>query len=96
MIDWRLVALGALFLGAAIGYVLGVATVMRDVEEWRPPVCRMCGCTDLQACPEGCWWVGPNLCSSCDYPRDRRDGYARGLSKAEVRVRIPGPAQEGI
>lgn len=27
--------------------------------------CHACGCTDDCACPEGCEWVGPNLCSSC-------------------------------
>lgn len=27
--------------------------------------CRFCGCTDLQACPEGCYWVKPGLCSAC-------------------------------
>ena len=30
------------------------------------PACRMCGCTDDQACwPGGCFWVEPDLCSSC-------------------------------
>ena len=27
--------------------------------------CRICGCTELQACPGGCSWVGADLCSSC-------------------------------
>jgi hypothetical protein len=27
--------------------------------------CRICGCTDLQACPGGCHWVAPDLCSAC-------------------------------
>jgi hypothetical protein len=27
--------------------------------------CRHCGCTDDRACPGGCCWVGPNLCSRC-------------------------------
>ncbi len=27
--------------------------------------CRQCGCTDTQACAGGCWWVEPDLCSSC-------------------------------
>lgn len=27
--------------------------------------CRVCSCTDLQACPGGCSWAGPDLCSSC-------------------------------
>jgi hypothetical protein len=31
--------------------------------------CRICGCTDLRACPGGCAWVadpqGGDLCSAC-------------------------------
>ncbi|PZS93767.1 helix-turn-helix domain-containing protein [Stenotrophomonas maltophilia] len=27
--------------------------------------CRVCSCTDLQACPGGCSWAGPDLCSGC-------------------------------
>ena len=27
--------------------------------------CRICGCTDDHACPEGCTWVEETLCSSC-------------------------------
>jgi hypothetical protein len=27
--------------------------------------CRACGCTDEYGCPEGCWWVAADLCSSC-------------------------------
>ncbi len=28
--------------------------------------CRVCGCTDLHACPGGCFWVEPGLCSECN------------------------------
>ena len=28
--------------------------------------CRICRCTDDRACPGGCWWVGPTLCSACE------------------------------
>jgi hypothetical protein len=28
--------------------------------------CRICGCTDDQACPGGCYWVDDDLCSRCD------------------------------
>lgn len=28
--------------------------------------CRICRCTDTRACPAGCWWIGPNLCSACE------------------------------
>jgi len=27
--------------------------------------CRECGCTDSHACPGGCYWVEPDLCSRC-------------------------------
>jgi len=27
--------------------------------------CRVCGCTDVCACPGGCYWVQDDLCSSC-------------------------------
>jgi hypothetical protein len=27
--------------------------------------CRVCGCTENNACKGGCWWVEENLCSSC-------------------------------
>lgn len=28
-------------------------------------VCRICGCTQENACPGGCCWVEEDLCSSC-------------------------------
>lgn len=27
--------------------------------------CRICGCTDNNACTEGCYWVEDDLCSNC-------------------------------
>ena len=33
-----------------------------DKDEQR---CRVCGCTDSNACPEGCYWVEDDLCSRC-------------------------------
>lgn len=27
--------------------------------------CTVCGCTDDRACPGGCSWYRPNLCSRC-------------------------------
>lgn len=29
-------------------------------------VCRKCGCTDNNACPDGCFWVEEDLCSACE------------------------------
>jgi len=28
-------------------------------------VCRVCGCSWFNACPGGCWWAEPDLCSTC-------------------------------
>lgn len=27
--------------------------------------CSICGCTDDNACPGGCYWAVPGLCSEC-------------------------------
>lgn len=27
--------------------------------------CRKCGCTDAEACDDGCYWVSSDLCSNC-------------------------------
>lgn len=36
--------------------------------------CRVCGCTDDEACRGGCWWVadpeGGDLCSACEPSKD--------------------------
>jgi hypothetical protein len=28
--------------------------------------CRVCGCTEIDACPGGCGWADGNLCTVCD------------------------------
>ena len=28
-------------------------------------VCAVCGCSQSRACPGGCVWAAPNLCSRC-------------------------------
>jgi hypothetical protein len=35
------------------------------IEDWTA-ICRICGCTNGESCPGGCWWKEPDLCSSCD------------------------------
>jgi hypothetical protein len=37
--------------------------------------CRQCGCTELHACPGGCGWAEPDLCTAC--AGDRRDVGAK-------------------
>ena len=43
---------------------IGIALEHLCQEEYGP-ACRVCGCTQNNACPDGCWWVEPDLCSSC-------------------------------
>lgn len=31
----------------------------------REGFCRVCGCSQLDACPAGCGWAEPNLCTVC-------------------------------
>jgi hypothetical protein len=31
----------------------------------RLKTCRGCGCTDLRACPGGCYWFTEDCCSNC-------------------------------
>ena len=33
--------------------------------DWEPQ-CRVCGCTELDACRGGCYWLDENLCSRCN------------------------------
>lgn len=40
------------------------------------PACRMCGCTNEQACEGGCYWVEFDLCSTCADKADARDTLA--------------------
>jgi ferredoxin len=44
---------------------LGYDPEEEEEEDEEPRRCRVCGCTDLQACPGGCFWVEEDLCSQC-------------------------------
>jgi hypothetical protein len=51
------IAAGLLPRGVRSGDVL-LVTISR-------PRCQRCGCTNERACPGGCSWVAPTLCSTC-------------------------------
>jgi len=62
---------------------------------WRAPkpgTCRVCGCTDDNACEQGCWWVDEEhtLCSSCGgTPADL--AYAlKDIARLRGKYRRPG------
>jgi hypothetical protein len=37
--------------------------MINEIENKRE--CRICGCTDNNACSGGCYWVEDDLCSNC-------------------------------
>lgn len=40
----------------------------QDREQAAMQKCRVCGCTENHACPGGCYWIEPDLCSECVDP----------------------------
>lgn len=51
--------------------------------------CRVCGCTQERACPGGCYWVEPDLCSSCvDEQIEISFGYFKYEDESSDRVQI--------
>jgi hypothetical protein len=43
-----------------------------DVQTRVGTACRGCGCTTDRACPGGCSWAEPDLCSACSVKGVRR------------------------
>lgn len=43
----------------------GVEFPVVDLSAGTERVCRVCGCTEFNACPGGCSWVEIDLCSAC-------------------------------
>jgi len=72
-----------------------------SLEERR---CRVCGCTDDDACEDGCSWVEDDLCSSCEYKEMKTRGgpvytipfplngevFDLSISKAQLRTVLRG------
>ncbi|PKN06634.1 MAG: hypothetical protein CVU73_15830 [Deltaproteobacteria bacterium HGW-Deltaproteobacteria-8] len=54
------------------------------------PTCRKCGCTETRACPGGCWWVEPDLCSACA-PKTSKAKAPRAKRQAK-----PAPVVEPV
>ena len=50
----------------AIALSVSAPFPLPDLSIFGIRACRVCGCTDAVACPEGCSWVGDDLCSACD------------------------------
>lgn len=56
-------------------------------------VCRVCGCTDDNACEGGCYWVEENLCSACAdkaaIPSAREDELEAALRELNQVLTVP-------
>lgn len=52
---------------ARMSFAVATPDQARALEAQLAPfrACRACGCTDARACPGGCHWVEPDLCSAC-------------------------------
>ena len=70
-----------------------------------PDVCRFCGCTDARACPHGCYWIVPGLCSACAVEQLARQGVAQTQAvrdhtavaldmAAQILAGVPGQAAQ--
>ncbi len=57
------VAIGAAEVDALAALIRTEADAAEGYQVAR--ACRGCGCTDEMACPGGCHWVEPDLCSRC-------------------------------
>jgi hypothetical protein len=44
--------------------------------------CRVCGCTERDACPDGCSWADYDLCSTCDTAVDALAAWIYGARRA--------------
>lgn len=59
------------FCAYAWNFFGNTAEALEWVNELKPcAACRICGCTETNACPGGCWWVEPDLCSACHRAMD--------------------------
>ena len=59
--------------------------LIEEVQRLDAPRCRICGCTDNNACPGGCYWVEEDLCSQCvetDKLQDAAPELLKALEKA--------------
>jgi hypothetical protein len=75
--------LGAPTPGSVVGGIINAAlphlTISSDLLT-TVRQCRICGCTDDEACPGGCSWSQPEICSTCgDRDQEVRDLYVQTL-----------------
>lgn len=63
--------------------------LMLEVDSLEMPRCRICGCTDDNACPGGCSWAEDDLCSEC-VETDRLQDAAKDMLQALENIVLLG------
>lgn len=58
------------------------------------PTCRECGCSETLACPGGCGWAEPDLCTAC--VQDRERAVRDALSEAALAGMDPHETLLGV
>jgi hypothetical protein len=73
-------------------------TVLGDSEamvfELRPMRCRVCGCTERNACTGGCEWVEMDLCSRCGGGSGLVDANGARIVSSRAEVAVARAAEE--
>jgi hypothetical protein len=63
---WPLTVTAVVDLSGDEAPLLLAGTIPGGPAEVTVAPCRLCGCTDDDACEGGCWWIAPGVCSSHD------------------------------
>jgi len=51
----------------------------------------VCGCTENEACPGGCYWVEFDLCSQChDFEAQAAQRFSEGFASQDSCMDLPG------
>jgi hypothetical protein len=79
---------------AAVATKAEIGQALADMESIR--TCRVCGCTDDQACEGGCTWVEDDLCSACVDTAQTADAAPRGNLFPVEASALWKRAQEGL
>lgn len=83
--------------GYSRGDAQAVVEFRRELVAAGASACRVCGCTDASACPDGCWWVESDLCSGCAVVAEDEllAAVAAELAAARACCGDPGDCAEG-
>ena len=56
-----------------------------------PGTCRVCGCTENDPLPGGCFWVEADLCSACAEDMGQADEFVGDIPDHQCPAGTPAP-----